>query len=156
MTKTAIATLPAGLLVVCWWKRGRLSTKRDVMPLLPFVVAALAAGLDQLVKYLIKTHMKLYDMVWVIKDFFKITYIENSGVAFGMFNESTFQWRTTLLVLVSVVAVVVVSAIIWRARQFHPFSIWGFALVLGGAAGNLFDRIVSGRVTDFLDFYILG
>jgi lipoprotein signal peptidase len=51
-----------------------------------FITAAvLAAGLDQTVKYFIKTGMKLYESFWVIKDFFKITYIENSGVAFGMF-----------------------------------------------------------------------
>jgi signal peptidase II len=75
-------------------------------------------------------------------------------VAFGLFNESTFQWRTTLLVIVSVAAVVVVSAVIWKARRLDPLSLWGFALILGGAGGNLFDRILSGRVTDFLDFYI--
>jgi signal peptidase II len=79
---------------------------------------------------------------------------QNRGVAFGLLNESTFEWRITLLVLVSIAAVVVVSAVIWKARQPDPRSVWGFALILGGAAGNLFDRILSGRVTDFLDFYI--
>jgi signal peptidase II len=90
----------------------------------------------------------------VIPGLFDIVRAQNRGVAFGLFNESTFEWRTTLLVLVSVAAVAVVSAIIWRGRRLDPVSLWGFALILGGAAGNLYDRILSGRVTDFLDFYI--
>ena len=94
------------------------------------------------------------DTYTVIPGFFDIVRAQNRGVAFGLFNESTFEWRTTLLVLVSVAAVVVVSAVIWKARRLDPLSLWGFALILGGAAGNLFDRILSGRVTDFLDFYI--
>jgi signal peptidase II len=48
----------------------------------------------------------------------------------------------------------VVSAVIWKAQQLDPLSLWGFALILGGAGGNLYDRVLSGRVTDFLDFYI--
>jgi signal peptidase II len=90
----------------------------------------------------------------VIPGFFDIVRAQNRGVAFGLLNESKFQWRTSLLVLVSIVAVVVVGAIIWKARQIDPLSLWGYALILGGAAGNLYDRILSGRVTDFLDFYI--
>ena len=116
--------------------------------------AAAVIALDRLTKWIVETRVSLADTHTVIPGFFDIVRTQNSGVAFGLFNESSFEWRTTLLVLVSVAAVVVVSAIIWRARQLDPLSLWGFALVLGGAAGNLYDRILSGRVTDFLDFYI--
>jgi signal peptidase II len=116
--------------------------------------AAAVIALDRLTKWIVETRVSLADTHIVIPGFFDIVRTQNSGVAFGLFNESSFEWRTTLLVLVSVAAVVVVSAIIWRARQLDPLSLWGFALVLGGAAGNLYDRILSGRVTDFLDFYI--
>ena len=116
--------------------------------------AAGVFALDRLTKWIVETRVSLGDTRTVIPGFFDIVRAQNRGVAFGVFNESTFEWRTTLLVLVSVVAVVVVSAIIWKARQLDPRSLWGFALVLGGAAGNLFDRTLSGRVTDFLDFYI--
>ena len=116
--------------------------------------AASVIALDRLTKWIVETRVSLADTHIVIPGFFDIVRTQNSGVAFGLFNESSFEWRTTLLVLVSVAAVVVVSAIIWRARQLDPLSLWGFALVLGGAAGNLYDRILSGRVTDFLDFYI--
>jgi lipoprotein signal peptidase len=63
--------------------------------------------------------VSLADTYTVIPGFFDIVRAQNRGVAFGLFNESTFQWRTTLLVLVSVAAVVVVSAVVWKARQLH-------------------------------------
>jgi signal peptidase II len=116
--------------------------------------AAGVFALDRLTKWTVEMRVSPADTYAVIPGFFDIVRAQNRGVAFGLLNESTFEWRTSLLVLVSVAAVVVVSAIIWKARRLDPRSLWGFALILGGAAGNLFDRILSGRVTDFLDFYI--
>jgi len=75
-------------------------------------------------------------------------------VAFGLFNDSTSEWRTTVLVLLAISAVVVVSALLWNAQRLDPRSRWGLALILGGAAGNVVDRILCGRVTDFLEFYL--
>jgi signal peptidase II len=118
--------------------------------------AAAVFALDRVAKWIVETRVSSADTYTVIPGFFDIVRAQNRGVAFGLFNESTFEWRTTLLVLVSIVAVVVVSAIIWKARRLDPLSLWGFALILGGAGGNLFDRALSGRVTDFLDFYIRG
>jgi signal peptidase II len=119
-----------------------------------YSAAAAVFALDRLTKCIVEMRMSMAGDYRVIPGFFDIVRTENRGVAFGLFNESSFQWRTTLLVLVSVAAVVVVSAVVWKARRLDPLSLWGFALVLGGAGGNLFDRILSGRVTDFLDFYI--
>jgi signal peptidase II len=119
-----------------------------------YSIAIAVFALDRLAKWLVETRLSLADTYTVVPGFFDIVRAQNRGVAFGIFNESTFEWRTTLLVLVSAVAVVVVSAIIWKARQIDSLSFWGFALILGGAAGNLLDRIQTGRVTDFLDFYI--
>ena len=107
-----------------------------------YSAAAAVFALDRLAKWIIETRLSLADTYTVIPGFFDIVHTQNSGVAFGLFNDSTFQWRTALLVLAT--------------RQFQPFLLWGLALILGGAAGNLYDRILAGRVTDFLDFYIRG
>ena len=119
-----------------------------------YSAAAAVVALDRLTKWIVETRVSFADSYTVIPGFFDIVRAQNSGVAFGLLNDSTFPWRTTLLVLVSIVAVVVVSALLWKARQLDPLSLWGLALILGGAGGNLYDRILSGRVTDFLDFYI--
>ena len=119
-----------------------------------YSAAAAVVALDRLTKWIVETRVSFADSRTVIPGIFDIVRAQNSGVAFGLLNESTFQWRTSLLVLVSIVAVVVVGAIVWKVRQIDPLSLWGYALILGGAAGNLYDRILSGRVTDFLDFYI--
>ncbi len=119
-----------------------------------YALAAAVFALDRLTKWIVETRVSLADTFSVVPGFFDIVHSQNRGVAFGIFNDSTSEWRTTLLVLASIAAVVVVSAILWKPQRLDRLSLWGFALILGGAAGNVFDRILSGRVTDFLDFYI--
>jgi signal peptidase II len=110
-------------------------------------------AVDRLTKWLIETQMSFLDTRRVIPGFFDIVRSENRGVAFGLFNDSTSEWRTLLLVLLSVAAVIGVSVVLWRPVRLDRLSRWGFALILGGAAGNVVDRILYGRVTDFLLFY---
>lgn len=122
-----------------------------------YSAAAAVFLLDRLTKWIIEAHVSFLDTLQVIPGFFDIVHTENRGVAFSLFNDSTSEWRTVLLVLFSLVAVAVVGGFIqWRAKRMDGISVAGFALILGGAAGNVFDRIVWGRVTDFLDFSIAG
>ena len=116
--------------------------------------AALVFALDRFTKWLVETYVSAMDTYRVIPGFFDIVHSENRGVAFGIFNDSTNEWRTALLIVLSLAAVVFVSAMLWRPQRLDRSSFWGLALILGGAAGNVFDRIMWGRVTDFLDFYI--
>jgi len=115
--------------------------------------AAAILALDRLTKWWIERHVTFLETRRIIPGFFDIIHSENRGVAFGLFNNSTSQWRGALLILGALVAVVAVSALLWKPQRLDAASRWGFALVLGGAAGNLFDRMVWGRVTDFLSFY---
>lgn len=118
---------------------------------------AIAAGvfaLDRVTKLLIERTVSFSDDVKIIPGFFDIVHSENRGVAFGVFNDTESQLRTVLLIALSLAAVAWVSIAVWRSRQLESTLGWAFALVLGGAAGNLFDRAVSGRVTDFLMFYL--
>jgi len=111
--------------------------------------------LDRATKWLIETHLSFLDTLRVIPGFFDIVHSQNRGVAFGILNDSPSEWRTVLLALFSVAAVVLVGGfILFRAERLDRVSLAGFTLILGGAAGNVFDRLVWGRVTDFLDFYI--
>ena len=98
--------------------------------------------------------MSFLDSYSVIPGFFEIVHSQNRGVAFGMFNDSNSEWRTLLLVLGSVAAIVVIGAMLWKAERLDRKTMWGCALILGGAAGNLLDRLLWGQVTDFLLFHV--
>jgi signal peptidase II len=119
-----------------------------------YSIAAAVFALDRLTKWIVETRVSFTDTYKVIPGFFDIVRSENRGVAFGVFNDSTSEWRTMLLVVLSLAAVVGVSFMLRKARHMDPASLWALSLILGGAAGNLFDRILRGRVTDFLELYV--
>jgi signal peptidase II len=117
-------------------------------------VSALIFALDRLTKWIIEQRVSFFDTHKVIPGFFDIIRSENRGVAFGIFNDSTSEWRTRLLILAAFAAVCMVTGMLWNARKLDRYSAWGLSLILGGALGNLFDRVVYGRVTDFLLLYV--
>jgi|SRR5262249_44946755 signal peptidase II len=116
--------------------------------------ALAVAILDRFTKWIIETRVSFVDTYKVIPGFFDIVHSQNRGVAFGLFNDATSEWRTTLLSVFSLAAVVAVGIMLWHPERLDRRSMWGFVLVLGGAAGNVFDRLVFGRVTDFLELYL--
>jgi signal peptidase II len=117
-------------------------------------LAALVLAADRLTKWIVETRVSAMDTIRVIPGFFDIVHSQNRGVAFGMFNDSTNEWRTTALIVLSCAAVVFISVMLWRPEKLDRWSRLGLSLILGGAAGNVFDRILWGRVTDFLEFYV--
>jgi len=119
-----------------------------------FLIAFVVLLLDRYTKRVVATHITLHDSITVIQRIFYITHVENRGAAFGIFNDSPSQWKVGLLVLFSVVALVIVSALLWRSSHSMTTSAIGLSLILGGALGNLWDRLLSGRVVDFLLVYI--
>ena len=119
-----------------------------------YAAASAVCALDRLTKWAVETWVSMADTYSVIPGFFAIVRTQNRGVAFGLLDNSAGEWQSTLLVAVSLLAVVLLSALLWNPRRLEPRSLWGFSLILGGAAGNVFDRIVWGRVTDFLLVYI--
>ncbi len=117
-------------------------------------VAVAVFALDRLTKWLIDTHVSFTDTYRILPGFFDIVHSQNRGVAFGLFNDGASNWSTGLLSLFALAAVLVIGALLWNAGRLDRLSQLGLSLILGGAAGNLFDRIVWGRVTDFLELYI--
>lgn len=119
-----------------------------------FLIALAVLALDRLTKWTIARRLSLHDSIPVIPGFFKIIHTENPGAAFGMFADSPAPWKTALLILFSLVALVVVSTLLWKNSHTLTSTGIGLSLILGGAVGNLWDRIVSHQVVDFLLFYV--
>ena len=119
-----------------------------------FLIALTVVVLDRVAKWAVAQNIPLHDSLQVIPDFFRITHVENRGAAFGLFADSPSEWKIAVLVLFSVVALVIVSALLWRNSHSMNTTGIGLSLILGGAIGNLWDRLLSGRVVDFLLFYV--
>lgn len=119
-----------------------------------FLIAFLVVVLDRATKWIVAKEISRHDGIQVIPGFFRITHVENRGAAFGLFADSPAQWKIAMLVLFSIVALIVVTALLWRNSHAMTTTGIGLALILGGAVGNLWDRLLNGRVVDFLLFYV--
>ncbi len=119
-----------------------------------FLIAFLVVVLDRFSKWLVASNIALHDSVSVLPGFFRLTHVQNPGAAFGLFAESSSEWKVAILILFSIVALAVVSALLWKNSHSMTITGVGLSLILGGAVGNLWDRLLSGRVVDFLDFYL--
>ncbi len=118
------------------------------------LIAFAVLTLDRFTKWIIARDIALHDSVQVIPGFFRLTHVQNSGAAFGLFADSPSQWKIAVLVLFSIVALVIVSMLLWRNSHSMSTTGLGLSLILGGALGNLWDRLINGRVVDFLLFYV--
>jgi signal peptidase II len=117
------------------------------------LIALVVVLLDRWTKRLVAQRISLYSHIQVIPGFFRLTHTENTGAAFSLFADSPAHWKTGLLIAFSVVALVVVSVLLWKNHHAHVVSGIGLSLIMGGALGNLWDRLARGRVVDFLLFY---
>jgi signal peptidase II len=125
----------------------------DLMRKFHFLTALLVVILDRASKWLVAKDISLHDSIPIIPRVFYLTHVENRGAAFGLFAESPSQWKIGMLIVFSVIALIVVSALLWRNSHAMMTAV-GLSLILGGAVGNLWDRLLSGRVVDFLLVYI--
>jgi len=112
-------------------------------------VAFVTLLLDQISKYLITAHFKLYESVPLFENFFAITYVRNKGAAFSLLANSSI--RIPFFITVSIVASILLFWYYSRIDKKLLAQRWGFSLVFAGAIGNLIDRIRFGEVVDFLD-----
>lgn len=119
-----------------------------------FLIAALVLLLDRATKWLVAQKIALYDSIPVIPGFFRLTHVQNRGAAFGIFDESPSEWKVWMLIVFSLAALVIVTILLWKNSFALTATGVALSLVLGGAAGNLWDRMFEGRVTDFLLFYV--
>ncbi len=121
------------------------------------LLAGVAGGvliLDQVTKALILKHLPLGGSLPVIPGFFAITHVHNPGGAFGFLAAMSAEVRSLVFVAVSLLAAGLIVYFYWQTPPRQRVLAFGLALVFGGAAGNLVDRIRFGIVVDFLDVYI--
>jgi signal peptidase II len=116
------------------------------------LVALPVLGIDQLSKYLVSAHIELYRSIPLIPGWLDLTYTLNPGAAFSLFATMPPAFRHVFFISLSVVAAVVLTVLIVR-RGTARLSAFAFALILGGALGNLIDRLARGVVTDFIYFH---
>jgi signal peptidase II len=126
-----------------------LSAKgKIVFPLLVFIIL-----LDQISKFIVDRAMPLNHSIPVIENLFNLTYIRNTGAAFGFLAGSHPAFRLPFLVLFSLVAIGFVVLMLRRLPASERGLTIALTFILGGAIGNLIDRLLHGEVIDFLDFY---
>lgn len=119
-----------------------------------YALALAVFAADWATKRFIEARMSAFDTHTVIPGFFDIVHARNRGAAFSLFADSTSPWRSFFLIGLSLAALVLVAGILRKASTLERPTALGLSLILGGALGNVLDRIMSGAVTDFLDFYI--
>ena len=126
--------------------------KRKYWILLIFCLGILL--LDQATKYMVVQKLPLYTRVEVIHGFFNLTHVRNTGGAFGIFGGEKEGIGSILFVVVSLIAVGVILFLFTKVKENEKNLALAFSLILGGAIGNLIDRLRYGEVVDFLDFYL--
>jgi signal peptidase II len=118
------------------------------------LIALVVVLLDRWTKHIVAKRISLYSHIQVIPGFFSLTHTENTGAAFSLFADSNAHWKTAMLIVFSMIALIVVSVLLWKNHHAHVATGIGLSLIMGGAVGNLWDRLARGRVVDFLLFYV--
>ncbi len=124
----------------------------------PLAIAAIVVIGDRLSKLEIQSALSSYDSIPVIAGWLRIIHTENPGAAFGMLAQGNPILRSLVLIGVSGLVLLFVAWALWSNRSTLNswLSRFGLSLILGGAAGNLYDRIVHQTVTDFIEVYHRG
>ncbi|MFL2983167.1 MAG: signal peptidase II [Candidatus Neomarinimicrobiota bacterium] len=114
----------------------------SIYGLILFIVA-----LDQWSKWEVKSSFRLYESKPIIQDFFHFTYVTNDGMAFGL----SFPGGKQILLIMTIILTAFIVGLLFKEKNGHAIIRYGLALILGGAIGNLIDRLFYGKVVDFID-----
>lgn len=117
--------------------------------LLPIVIVAV----DQLTKAIVRATVPLHANREIVPGFLDFTHIQNTGAAFGILNTTDFPMKTVVIAVIATAALIGVGLYAASLAHHQLVARIGLALIIGGAAGNLLDRIIAGSVVDFVDVY---
>jgi signal peptidase II len=118
-----------------------------------FLISVLIIGLDQITKYFICKLLPLYSQIEVIDGFFNIVHVRNSGVAFGLFKRFGSEYRLVSMLVVFLIVVFLIFFLVAQLKRGCNLQAFSLSLILGGAVGNLIDRMLIGEVVDFIDIH---
>lgn len=138
--------MQAAIIVRLFGKPGMSDTRRAI-----FLVVGTIIVLDQLTKYLIDSSMRLYQSEELIDGFLALTYVRNTGAAFGLLANAPAWFRQPFFYLTTGVALVILGLFLRRLEEHERLARLSIVAIAGGAVGNLIDRIRFGYVIDFLD-----
>jgi signal peptidase II len=123
--------------------------RRHIEVWLPILIVVI----DQATKAMIRATLPHGDSVSIIPGFLDFTHVLNSGAAFGILNSYDFPFKTVFIAVIAMVALVGVAVYAAGISHHQLIARVGLALIIGGAAGNLIDRVLAGSVVDFVDVY---
>lgn len=116
-------------------------------------LAGLVIALDQISKLYIAHHFELHESLKIIPNFFSLTYIHNTGAAFGLLANAPDSFRIPFFIIVPLLALTIIILIFKKTKETDMLMITSLSLIVGGAVGNFIDRIRFNYVIDFLDFH---
>jgi signal peptidase II len=116
-------------------------------------IAGAIVALDQATKAVVRSRFELHDSLEIIPGVLNLTRVHNYGAAFGLLNAADFPYKTVVLSIVAAVALLALTLYASTLPVDQLLARIGLALIVGGAAGNLIDRVTAGYVVDFVDAY---
>lgn len=119
-------------------------------------VQGLIVALDQLTKFTVAGLFKLGESVAVIPSLFNLTLVHNNGAAFGFLSDLSHPFREPFFLVVPGLTLAAILFVFTKVQDRQIISVYGLSLIVGGALGNIVDRVRVGYVIDFLDFHWKG
>jgi signal peptidase II len=121
--------------------------------LILLALTGMLTAFDQLFKFLVISRFRLGESIELVQNFFNVTRVHNAGAAFGLLATLGPTWREPLFFVLPFSMLAVIFVVFYRLRESQRVSIFSLSLIVGGACGNLADRLRLGYVVDFLDFH---
>jgi signal peptidase II len=119
-----------------------------------YLITLLVLVIDHVTKWIVRVNMDLHDAIDILPNYLRLSYVQNSGVAFGLFATIESAWKPYVLAAMAVVAVIVILIYSSRMPLNRTLLQLALAITMGGILGNFTDRIMHGFVVDFIEFHV--
>lgn len=121
--------------------------------LILMALTGMVTAFDQLFKFVVMSRFRLGESMEILQNFFNITRVHNAGAAFGLLATLGPTWREPFFFVVPLAMLAVIFVVFYRLQENQHLGIFSLSLIVGGALGNLADRLRLGYVVDFIDFH---